>query len=165
MYKVLHQSIPENGDNDKDDNIITLKHQWNYFWMIWDEFETFCNDRFCKLKPEYILIILESRVMFIQNKYLENLEYSSKKYFFLNPECPFKKNIHDFKIQNIHSKDIRFLKGANRPLLQFTGRHFRTKLMSQYIGSGQKMVWYEDSGTCFKSLKSWGIFERKKKFL
>ena len=22
--------------------------------MIWDEFETFCNDRFCKLKPEYI---------------------------------------------------------------------------------------------------------------
>ena len=22
-------------------------------WMIWDEFETFCNDHFCKLKLEY----------------------------------------------------------------------------------------------------------------
>ena len=40
-------------------------------WMIWDEFDTFCNDRFCKLKPEYILkgslIFLECRI-FIQNK-------------------------------------------------------------------------------------------------
>ena len=24
-------------------------------WMIWDEFETFCNEGFCKLKPKYIL--------------------------------------------------------------------------------------------------------------
>ena len=32
------------------------------------------------------------------------------------------------------------------------GRHFRTKLMSRYIGSGQKKtVWCGDSGTGFKS--------------
>ena len=43
------------------------------------------------------------------------------------------------------------------------GRHFRTKLMSWYIGREPKWpVWCEDSGTCFKSSKSWGIFEKKR---
>ena len=43
-------------------------------WKILDEFETFYNDRFCKLEPEYIfkriiILFLGSRI-FIQNKYL-----------------------------------------------------------------------------------------------
>ena len=45
------------------------------------------------------------------------------------------------------------------------GRHYRTKLMSRYIGSGQKKtVWYGDSGTGFKSSKN-GPFLRKNVFL
>ena len=44
---------------------------------------------------------------------------------------------------------------------QCAGRHFRTKLMSQYIGSNQKKtVGCEDSETCFKSSKSWALFEK-----
>ena len=42
-------------------------------WMIWDEFETFCNDHFCKLKPEYffkriIHFFIESGMKMIQFK-------------------------------------------------------------------------------------------------
>ena len=58
-------------------------------WMILDEIEAFCNDRFCKLKPEYIFkgIIHFFRIQNIHSKqiiiFFKNLEYSFKKSFFL----------------------------------------------------------------------------------
>ena len=57
--------------------------------MIWDDIEAFYNDRFCKLKPEYISkrIILFFRIQNIHSKqiiiFFKNLEYSFKKSFFL----------------------------------------------------------------------------------
>ena len=65
-------------------------------WMIWDEFETFRNDSFCKLKPEYIfkkiILFLGSRI-FIQNKYsfFKISRIFIQKIIFLNPEYSFKK--------------------------------------------------------------------------
>ena len=79
-------------------------------WMIWYEFETFCNDRFCKLKPEYIfkriihffrkqnihskqIFIFEKSMVFIQKKI--NLEYSFKTntHFFLKSRILIQKRI------------------------------------------------------------------------
>ena len=86
--------------------------------MIWDKFETFCNNRFCKLKPEYIfkriIFFLGSR-LFIQNKYsffeisrmfIQKIVFFKSKTFKTNIhfskylEYSFKKSF--FLIQNIH---------------------------------------------------------------
>ena len=83
--------------------------------MIKDEFETFCNDRFCKLKPEYIfkrkIHFLESR-LFIQNSYsfFKNPEYSSKTKYFKIQNIPSKKLFISLKSRIFTPKNIHFSK-------------------------------------------------------
>ena len=86
--------------------------------MIWDEFETFCNDRFCKLKPEYIfkriIHFLESRI-FIPNKYsfFKKSRIFIKKIISLKSRMFIQKNID---LLYIHSKKHSFfLKDAASP--------------------------------------------------
>ena len=50
-------------------------------------------------------------------------------------------------------------------MTQCAGRHFETRLMSQfYWDTLKEPLWCEDSGTCFKSSKSLALFEKKNGF-
>ena len=59
--------------------------------MIKDEFETFCNDCFCKLKPEYIF----KRIIHFFR--IQNIHSKEIFIFFRIPEYSFKRNIHSNK--------------------------------------------------------------------